>query len=89
MDEGHGPSIIESWPEESREAAQLVIDKYGEPHEATDSGSRGCREEALEHLWVRRTSWIKLKNPNYWRRDAEIEAMQRSAERRARVRSHS
>jgi hypothetical protein len=22
--------------------------------------------------------WIKLKNPNYWRRDAELEAMQRS-----------
>jgi hypothetical protein len=32
-----GTEIIESWPEESREAAQLVIDKYGEPHEATDS----------------------------------------------------
>ena len=29
--------VIESWPEESREAAQLVIDKYGEPHETTDS----------------------------------------------------
>jgi hypothetical protein len=22
--------------------------------------------------------WIKLKNPDYWRRDSEIEAMQRS-----------
>jgi hypothetical protein len=29
--------IIESWPEESREAAQLVVDKYGEPTEATPS----------------------------------------------------
>lgn len=29
--------ILASWPEESREAAQLVIDKYGEPHETTDS----------------------------------------------------
>jgi hypothetical protein len=28
--------IIQGWPEESREAAQLVIDKYGEPIEATD-----------------------------------------------------
>lgn len=27
--------IIQSWPEESREAAQLVIDKYGEPQETT------------------------------------------------------
>jgi len=29
--------IIEGLPEESREAAQLVVDKYGEPQEATDS----------------------------------------------------
>jgi hypothetical protein len=28
---------MEGWPEESREAAQLVIDKYGDPDEATDS----------------------------------------------------
>lgn len=26
---------IASWPQESRQAAQLVIDTYGEPHEAT------------------------------------------------------
>jgi hypothetical protein len=32
-----GTEIIEGWPEESREAAQLVIDEYGEPHEATES----------------------------------------------------
>lgn len=30
-------AILNAWPEEAREAAQLVIDKYGEPHEATDS----------------------------------------------------
>jgi hypothetical protein len=29
--------IISAWPEESREAAQLVIDAHGEPHESTDS----------------------------------------------------
>lgn len=29
--------VIETWPQESREAAQLVIDKYGEPDEATES----------------------------------------------------
>lgn len=28
-------SAIESWPEQSREAAKLVIDKYGEPNEIT------------------------------------------------------
>jgi hypothetical protein len=30
-------SEMEGWPEESREAAQLVIDKYGKPDEATGS----------------------------------------------------
>jgi hypothetical protein len=29
--------IVGAWPEESREAAQLVIDAYGEPQEATES----------------------------------------------------
>jgi hypothetical protein len=29
--------IIRAWPDESREAAQLVIDRYGEPHEASES----------------------------------------------------
>jgi hypothetical protein len=29
--------LIATWPEESREAAQLVIDTYGEPHEITES----------------------------------------------------
>ncbi|MFL5766849.1 MAG: hypothetical protein ACJ758_03275 [Actinomycetota bacterium] len=32
-----GSAIIESWPEQAREPARLVIDAYGEPHEATDS----------------------------------------------------
>jgi hypothetical protein len=27
--------VVSGWPEESREAAQLVIDKYGEPDEVT------------------------------------------------------
>jgi bifunctional non-homologous end joining protein LigD len=29
--------------------------------------------------------WVKIKNPGYWRRDAEIEGIQRSRERRRRV----
>ena len=32
-----GSQIIKGWPEESREATQLVLDKYGEPDEATES----------------------------------------------------
>jgi bifunctional non-homologous end joining protein LigD len=30
--------------------------------------------------------WVKVKNPNYWRRDAEREAMSRKHERQARAR---
>lgn len=37
MDIRQGSDIITSWPEESREAAGLVIDAYGEPDEATAS----------------------------------------------------
>ncbi len=37
MSDGQKSQYTESWPEESREAAQLVIDKYGEPDEITDS----------------------------------------------------
>lgn len=37
MNEQEGSEIIKSWPEDAREPAQLVIDKYGEPHEATES----------------------------------------------------
>ncbi len=29
--------LIQDWPEESGEAAQLVIDAYGEPDESTDT----------------------------------------------------
>lgn len=32
-----GSEIIQSWPEDAREPAQLVIDKYGEPDEVTES----------------------------------------------------
>ena len=37
MGQQQGTDIIAAWPEESREAAQLVIDRYGEPDEATES----------------------------------------------------
>jgi hypothetical protein len=29
--------IMKTWPDEAREAAQAVVDAYGEPHESTDS----------------------------------------------------
>jgi hypothetical protein len=37
MTNGKGSSVIEAWPEESQEAARLVIEQYGEPQETTES----------------------------------------------------
>ncbi len=37
MGDATGSQIAQGWPEEAREPAQLVIDRYGEPHEATES----------------------------------------------------
>jgi hypothetical protein len=37
MNAQHGSEIIRQWPQESREAAKLVIDRYGEPDEATET----------------------------------------------------
>ncbi|MQA96978.1 MAG: hypothetical protein GEV11_20880 [Streptosporangiales bacterium] len=37
MNAARGSEVIKIWPEESQEAAKLVIDTYGEPHEATES----------------------------------------------------
>ncbi|UNX54912.1 hypothetical protein MF406_01020 [Georgenia sp. TF02-10] len=42
--------IIAGWPEESREAAQLVIDKYGEPQESTPSYL----------IWLRPGPWKRM-----------------------------
>lgn len=43
-------SIIEDWPKESREAAQLVLDKYGPPDEAT----------ARRLIWHQRGDWKRI-----------------------------
>lgn len=41
---------IEDWPEESREAARLVINRYGEPDEATES----------ELIWHQPGPWKRI-----------------------------
>lgn len=43
-------TILENWPAESREAAELVIKKYGEPSEVTDS----------ELIWHRAGPWKRI-----------------------------
>lgn len=45
-----GSRSIEDWPEESREAARLVIDRYGEPDEVT----------ATRLTWHRRGPWKRI-----------------------------
>jgi len=46
----HASQIIQSWPEESREATRLVLDKYGEPDEATET----------QLVWHRRGPWKRI-----------------------------
>lgn len=42
--------LLSDWPKESREATQLVIDKYGEPDEATET----------EFIWHRPGPWKRI-----------------------------
>lgn len=46
----NGSEQIQSWPEEAREAAQLVIKQYGEPNESTES----------ELIWHRPGPWKRI-----------------------------
>jgi hypothetical protein len=50
MEHRRSADILATWPEESREAGQLVVDAYGEPHEATDS----------ELIWHGVGSWKRI-----------------------------
>jgi hypothetical protein len=45
-----GSEIIDGWPEQSREAAKLVIDKYGEPDEASES----------QLIWHKKGEWKRI-----------------------------
>ena len=52
--------IIRGWPKESREAAQLVLDRYGEPDEATDS----------QLVWRRCGEWKRvIASKTFWQHD--------------------
>lgn len=55
-----GSDIIRGWPKESREAAQLVLDKYGEPDEATDS----------QLIWRKCGEWKRIvASKTFWQHD--------------------
>lgn len=53
----NGSEIIRDWPEESREATKLVIDKYGEPDEATTSELIWHRPGEWKRIVASRTFW--------------------------------
>jgi len=51
---------LATWPEEAREAAQLVVDQYGEPHESTPS----------EMTWRGVGSWKRIVAQRaFWQHD--------------------
>ena len=52
-----GSEIISGWPEQSREPAQLVIDKYGEPHEATESALTWHSVGPWKRIVAQKTWW--------------------------------
>jgi hypothetical protein len=55
-----GSDIVRNWPKESQEAAKLVLDKYGEPDEATDS----------QLIWHRRGEWKRIvASRAFWQHD--------------------
>jgi hypothetical protein len=50
-------TILKTWPEEAREAAQLVVDTYGEPHEVTDSELIWHDVGAWKRIVAQRAFW--------------------------------
>lgn len=50
MNPARGSQVIQAWPKESREAAQLVIKEHGEPDEATET----------QLTWHRRGPWKRI-----------------------------
>jgi len=63
MTAAQGSRSIEDWPEESREAARLVIDRYGEPDEVT----------ATQLTWHRRGPWKRIvATKTFYRHDFPV-----------------
>jgi hypothetical protein len=95
MGRERGSDVIQNWPEESREAAQLVIDEHGEPHEVTDSmlvwHHAGPRERIVAtrmffaHNFPARTSMrsSRLSTTGYRSRCSALGEVRRERRRRA------
>jgi bifunctional non-homologous end joining protein LigD len=52
------------------------------PRRSTNTASKASLQSGDSRYRPGERRWVKVKNPNYWRRDAEIESIQRSLERR-------
>jgi hypothetical protein len=60
VDDRRGSEIVEGWPDESKEAAKLVLEKYGEPQEATES----------QLVWHRVGPWKRIvASKTFWKHD--------------------
>jgi hypothetical protein len=49
--------VLAEWPELAREAAQLVVDQYGEPHEVTPSELRWYGVGPWKRIMAQRAVW--------------------------------
>ena len=63
MERQRGSAIVDGWPDGAKEAARLVLDKYGEPDEATESFL----------VWYRVGPWKRIvASKAFWRHDFPV-----------------
>jgi hypothetical protein len=63
MADRRGTEIVDRWPDEAKEAAQLVLDRYGEPDEATESFL----------VWHRVGPWKRIiASKTFWRHEFPV-----------------
>lgn len=63
MEQRRGSEIVDGWPDEAKEAARLVLDRYGEPDEATESLL----------VWHRVGPWKRLvASKTFWKHDFPV-----------------
>lgn len=61
--ETQASKLIETWPEESREAARQLLEKYGEPDEIADSRLVWYREDPPRSIVASRELPEKAADP--------------------------
>jgi hypothetical protein len=83
---GHAKAAAVAWSAMKRAGLVPRSGQFNPPASSScssiRSGFASSGEELSDRYLLGDRYWRKVKNPNYWRRDSEIEAMQRSRERR-------